>query len=358
MVRALWNSISLGTALALTTAGCSSAPKYNEPYAQTAKPAPSSWTDSLTAPFKSSGSQVAKDGPKNDPTSLNSPNPKPNAELCVAAANVYEKSNNARAAVGEYEKALKLDPQFSPALLGYAHLLDRQGSMTEATNFYQRAVAADPKNATAHNDLGICLARQGALDASLSELSRAVSLQPDKKLYRNNLAQLQVEQGRVNEAFVNLQAAHGDAVAHYNLAYLLQQKGDTEAASEHLSLALRLDPNMTAAQNLLAQISGRRGGSISQVPALPASYSNVSSSPLPVITGSPSPVVTSSATSWQTSSSNDTSSPAPARWESSAPSFPASDEGPSLPIRSEYVPSRSVLPDAGFIPPTPDQISQ
>ena len=359
MVRDMWNTTALGVALALAGVGCSSAPKYNEPYAQAAKPAQASWTDTFTAPFKSSPKKADPTELANDPTSLKTPNPKPTASLFVASANLFEKSNNAQAAAAEYEKALKLDPMFQPALLGYARLLDCQGDFSGATNYYRRAIAAHPADPTPHNDLGICLARQGSLEAAASEISKAVSLQPDKALYRNNLAQVQMEQGRVNDAFFSLRAAKGDAVAHYNLAYMLHEKGDLDSAREHATLALRVDPNLSAANDLLAQLNsgGARSADISRI-SLPSHTTPVhgSTSTLPTLPASYAPK-----NSAAVAASGDFVESGPSGWNSNAtaanPVYPSTvSDSHVSPIQSEYVPSQSVLPNDPPLPPLPDQI--
>ena len=41
---------------------------------------------------------------------------------------------------------------------------------------------------------------------------------------------------------------HSEAAAYYNLGYLLNKKGQTQAAMQHFVLALRADPSMIAAQ--------------------------------------------------------------------------------------------------------------
>jgi len=184
-----------------------------------------------------------------DPVSLAGPSGKPTPDLLVAMADMQEKAGNVDQATKHYDAALKQNPKHADALVGLAHLLDRQGKLKEATEKYQLAVKHHPRDARAWNDLGLCLARQKKLPESVATLTKATELEPKKQLYRNNLATVLAETGRNDDALAQLTAAHGPAVAHYNLGYLLYQKGNKTLAAHHFSQAATLDPAFTAAQN-------------------------------------------------------------------------------------------------------------
>ena len=105
-----------------------------------------------------------------------------------------------------------------------------------------------PQQASVHNNLGLCYARQNRLDEAVAALGHAIRLDAKNPLYRNNIAAVLVDQGRVNEAFLHLRAVHGDAAAYYNLGYLLNKKGQPQAALQDFRLALQADPSMDAAR--------------------------------------------------------------------------------------------------------------
>jgi Tfp pilus assembly protein PilF len=184
-----------------------------------------------------------------DPISLAGPTGNPTPELFVAMADMQEKAGNVEQAKKHYEAALKQNPKHADSLIGLGHLLDRQGKLKEATDKYQLAAKHHPRDARVWNDLGLCLARQKKQSESVAALTKAVELEPKKQLYRNNLATVLTESGRNDEALAQLTAAHGPAVAHYNLGYLLYQKGNKTLAAEHFSQAATLDPAFSAAQN-------------------------------------------------------------------------------------------------------------
>ena len=216
----------------------------------------------LASLFKSDASQISStdEGNPLDPTSLAYKGTPPGPDFYVATARVHESHNNDSAAEAMYKHALETSDSYLPALLGYAHLLDRQGKLDEATHYYQQAALRHPQDATAHNDLGLCYARRGMLNESVVELAKAVELQPQKQLYRNNIATVFVESGQPQHALQHLMATEQPAVAHYNLACLLQQRGQSQAAASHFALAAQHDPSLPGVQQWTRQVAGAPAG--------------------------------------------------------------------------------------------------
>jgi tetratricopeptide (TPR) repeat protein len=208
--------------------------------------------------FKSDEGQISNSeaGNPHDPTSLAYKGKPLDAYFYVASAKVAEAQNNLVAAENFYQQALVVSETDLAALLGYAHLLDRQGKLDEATNYYRQAVEHHPQDATARNDLGLCYARRNLLNESAVELAKAVELQPQKQLYRNNLAKVFVELGQPQRALEHLMVGAQPAVAHYNLACLLHQRGHSQAAASHFAQAAQHDPSLPGAQEWAQQLGG------------------------------------------------------------------------------------------------------
>jgi Tfp pilus assembly protein PilF len=209
-----------------------------------------------------SGMFAAKPKPEPDATRLDSPTKKVGPEVYVAAARLLENQNKFGEAEQQYEKALKASPNDLNTLVGMARLHDRQGDSAKALSFYQRAVKAHSKSALVHNDLGLCYARQKQLDKSLQSLNKAVELQPENARYRNNLATVLVEAGHTREALAQLSQVGSEAVAHYNVGYLLHKRGQQGEAVQHLQQAIALDPNLTPAREMLATWGAAPGGQL------------------------------------------------------------------------------------------------
>jgi len=220
-----------------------------------------SWTGSITSGFKDGVDKISRIGKpdekskgntsKDDPVSLSS-EAKPSPKVHVAVAQLYEQSGKVEDAAQQYLSALKLQPDYLPALLGYARLLEQQGRSEDAIRLYRRAVETNPKEAgPAFNNMGLCLARAGRNDEAIAALSESVRLDPKNPLYRNNIAVLLVERERYRDAYAHLRAVHQQAAAYYNMGYLLAKHGRNQESIQHFSWALRADPEMIQAKQWL-----------------------------------------------------------------------------------------------------------
>ncbi len=65
--------------------------------------------------------------------------------MYITTAKVAEQNNNIEAAKSQYELALKADPKHYEALLGYAHLMDRNGQFNEAVRCINVQFKRNPK---------------------------------------------------------------------------------------------------------------------------------------------------------------------------------------------------------------------
>ncbi len=192
-----------------------------------------------------------------DPISLSSMPKSIHADVYYQAGRLAESKNRRAEAIRQYTRALEKAPEHLPATISLARLYDRNENFSEAQRLYKQAIEVSPDNAMAYNDLGLCLARNKHDDESVAALRQAASLAPDRKLYRNNLATVLVDLGRTDEAWNELSGANSSAVAHYNLGYLLYQNGDKQQAKRHFAIAAQQDPDLTAANDMLAQIDGK-----------------------------------------------------------------------------------------------------
>ena len=210
-----------------------------------------STTDSVAAAFTIKPKTI----PADDPVSLESKPAKISANTYIATGRLLESRQELAKAQTEYEKAIKAEPNNLTALVSLARIHDRQERPDLAIATYQKALKAHPQSALLYNDLGLCYARKRDLASAVAMLHKAVELEAGKPNYRNNLATVLVEAGRYDEALRQLQAVHSPGAAHYNLAFLLNHRGQADQARRHLQMALQLDPALTPAQGMLAQLS-------------------------------------------------------------------------------------------------------
>lgn len=221
-----------------------------------------SWAGSISSGIKQGVDKLGRIGKsdnkpsptqysKDDPVSLSNES-KPSARLYVAIARLHEESGNANEAAKQYLTALKLDPNYLPAQLGYAHLMERVGQTEKAIEIYRNAAKTHPRHAApVFNNLGLCLARAGRTDEAIAAMNNGIKLAPANPRYRNNIAYLLVKQGQYRDAYGHLRAVHEKAAAYYNMGYLLTKNGHAQEAIQHFALALRADPSMTQAKQWL-----------------------------------------------------------------------------------------------------------
>ena len=310
--------------------------------------------------------------PPVDPIALSHKSPPPSADLFVSVARLRERGGNADEAVEYYQKALSVAPDHRGALLGLARLEDRQGRYEAAIGLYRKAIELHPNDPTPHNDLGLCYARKGQFVKAAEALQQATRLAPEGKRYRNNLAAVLVELNRTNDAFNELTAAHGPAIAHYNLGVLLQQRGETEPAARHYAEALRHDPQMQAARARLVALNPPAGPQANGVhslagPAAPTagpvsgSRGQTEATVGPIASNSPARDRRPRASVWENPSIRQSAvtsaRPRPSYPRTgAAPTTASASSAPALEMPSQLPALQP--PGQAIVPPTPDQIDR
>jgi tetratricopeptide (TPR) repeat protein len=196
-------------------------------------------------------------GPKSsDATSLSKKPGKLDADIYLRAAHFAEQAGKYADAEAKYQQALKVEPKNVDAILGLARLHNEQGNSQQALAIYQQAIKVHPKNAKVYNDFGLCYGQRRELAPAQQMLQKAVELEPGKTSYRMNLAVVLVDMGHPAEAYQAIAAVQPPAVAHYNLACLLEERGQHDQAADQLHQALAKDSTLTPARDLLAQLAG------------------------------------------------------------------------------------------------------
>lgn len=218
----------------------------------------------VTGAFAARSKSAAVD---DDPVSLDTMPKKIGPGVYVSAARLLENQGNFAEAEEKYREALRAEPTDLNALVGIARLFDRQGQSSKAVETYYKAAQAHPNEALVHNDLGLCFRRQRELEKSIFAMQKAVQLAPENAKYHNNLAAVLVEAGRHEEALRELTALNTTALAHYNLAHLLEQKSERGLAVQHLQQAVALDPSLIPAHDMLAQLNGAAPAAATSLPA-------------------------------------------------------------------------------------------
>jgi Tfp pilus assembly protein PilF len=211
---------------------------------------------------------VAPPAPEPEPVSDSKPH-KPHAATYVAAGKLSEKNaedpkrstperegllDQARQA---YQLALTAEPDYLPAHQALAHLYLKMGDQEHAVATLRKALQAQPKGAPLWFELGMCYSRAKQWEPGLDCLRKAVDLEPENRAYVNALGYCLARAGKVDESLACFQKIVGPAQAHYNLARMLHHLGRDDLSKQHLQLALRADPQLAAARQLLAQLDAQ-----------------------------------------------------------------------------------------------------
>jgi protein O-mannosyl-transferase len=153
-------------------------------------------------------------------------------------------------AAAEYQRALRIYPNYAEAHNNLGAILLQSGHPTEAVAEYQAAVRLDPDYPDAHSNLGGALSRiPGRLPEASAELETAVRLDPENARRRAALGNVLLQMpGRLPEAIVQLETAvridPDDAGSHYQLGIALSQMpGRLPEAIQEIEAAARIKPD-------------------------------------------------------------------------------------------------------------------
>ena len=196
------------------------------------------------------------------------------------------------AAMGHFERALRLNPAYPEAEYNLGLALAGSGRLAEAARHYAASLRLQPANEGAENNLGNALLRMGHPEEAVAHYAEAVRQQPTDVQARCNLGLALGRMGRTEEATRQYQEAlrlapgtaeariglgntyarlgrpadaaaqyaeavrlaPGDADLHFNLATALAQAGQRAAAALQYEQVLRLRPDDAEARAALQRV--------------------------------------------------------------------------------------------------------
>ena len=153
-------------------------------------------------------------------------------ELAKQASEAYEQAlTNAE---GELRAAITLKNDYASALFYLAFVQERQGRLADAIRSMELVRTTNPSDVGVSMQLALLYLRQGKNELAKQELERAIGLVPN---YAN---------------------------AHWYLASILEQEGDTEGALEALRVVQELNPDNTTVTNRIEQL--KQGAATELIP--------------------------------------------------------------------------------------------
>jgi tetratricopeptide (TPR) repeat protein len=151
-----------------------------------------------------------------------------------------------------YQEALRIDPNYRDAIQGLARVYTRLEDYARAQEVYQKALEKNPKDHGMWYDMGSCYCRKKELDRALSCFQKALELDPENRAYMKTLGFTLARMGQSERGLELLTRAMGTALAHYNMARMMEHLGQPDACRRHLELALQINPNLAQARDMLA----------------------------------------------------------------------------------------------------------
>jgi tetratricopeptide (TPR) repeat protein len=164
----------------------------------------------------------------------------------VALANVDMAMGNVDEGRRTLKDVLGKEPGNRDALWRLAEIELKAGNRSAARDYFAAIVQTDSNNAEALNDLAYLLSDDKP-DEALRYAQTAVELAPEAAAAHDTLGWVYYRKGIYPSALNSFKVAVGKeptAVRQYHLALAYAKTGDPQRAREHLTAALKLDPNL------------------------------------------------------------------------------------------------------------------
>ena len=122
------------------------------------------------------------------------------ADLCYRLGVLLENKGEWDAALGAYEDATRLNPQYLKAQTRRALILHRLARFAEATETARGALSIDPESVELHYHLGLLFSDQRRFDAALDHFEFSANQAPDRIEYTAHLALALQQMGLLDRA--------------------------------------------------------------------------------------------------------------------------------------------------------------
>lgn len=150
-------------------------------------------------------------------------------------------------AANSFDRALKLESQFAPALLGQARLAVAERKLDRATELVDSVLARTSKDLDAWLVAGELHQLQANNDKAAAAYSQALQIQPENFTARLRRASVLADAGKFDAAQADIDAARKITPKHpivdYTQALLFFRRGKPEPALETLQQVLRAAPD-------------------------------------------------------------------------------------------------------------------
>ena len=159
----------------------------------------------------------------------------------------YREQGQVELALGDYSKALEINPNYADAYGNRGVLYQQQGQVELALADYNQVLEINPNNADAYNNRGALYQQQGKVELALADYNQVLEINPNNASAYNNRGALYQQQGKVELAQADynqvLEINPNNASAYNNRGNLYDEQGQVELAQADYNQALGINPN-------------------------------------------------------------------------------------------------------------------
>jgi len=161
--------------------------------------------------------------------------------------------------IADYEKILKINPNFPEALSNLGGYYFRAGKLEKAVALFEQAVQIYPNFIQALSNLGAALNKLGRAAEAVPHLQKTIRLDPEFAIAYYNLGNSYFSLNQLEEA----QKTYGKSEElgldflslHWKLYQTTHRLGKNQEAKKQLEIILQMDPENQEAQQALAKLS-------------------------------------------------------------------------------------------------------
>lgn len=153
-----------------------------------------------------------------------------------------------------FHKAIESDPKSVAAYAGLAQCHVAAGKNDLAAAALDKGFAIQPKSAILWNEAAVLRANTNDMVGAIEAAEQALAIEPKSELYTENLGNFLAVSGQYKKAMAVYTKMLPPAEAHYRIATVLNEKGDSKGAKRHLREALTQQPKHAAARKLMASM--------------------------------------------------------------------------------------------------------
>jgi tetratricopeptide (TPR) repeat protein len=167
-----------------------------------------------------------------------------------------------REATTHFNTALRINPRSIETMVNLANVLLRTGNTDSAIFYYKNALRMDPWNAEIYNNLGTAYVYGGELKTGAELFQKALRIRPKYEDAAENLMKAQAALTKIENAIVKLEefikADPRNPDLYTKMAGLRRQQGDMDQAIADYKKALEINPESVQALYGLVMIFSSR----------------------------------------------------------------------------------------------------